>query len=66
MSNIRPVPFSLWEHSKGQTYRVVSLTNMTATDVRYPKTVVYENTETGELWSRPLSEWHTSMTLIEE
>ena len=66
LAYMHPVAFSLWEHTVGTTYRVVSLTNMTATDERYPKTIVQENTETGELWSRPLSKWHASMTLIED
>jgi hypothetical protein len=64
-SIIPPREGSMWEHTKGGLYKVKLLTNMTATDVRYPKTVVYENTDTGELWSKPLSGWHTSMTYIE-
>ena len=59
---IYPVTHSLWEHKKGNVYRVLMLTNMTATDGRYPKTISYENIDTGERYSRPLKQWHSSMT----
>lgn len=56
---------SVWEHHPtGNIYRVLLITNQqTQRPDKYPITVVYENTNTGTTWSRPLSEWHRSMSL---
>lgn len=55
---------SLWRHSSGRCYRVLMLTNQEADNPKYPVTVVYRGTN-GRVWSRPLSDWHRSMTFIE-
>lgn len=53
-----------WHHTNGNIYCVRSITNQGSTSTRYPETVVYEGTN-GKLWSRPVSEWHRSLTLLE-
>lgn len=51
-----------WTHSNGAVYTVESITNIDSTNqARYPTTVVYRGTN-DKLWSRPLSDWHRSMT----
>ena len=63
---IKPEKWSLWEHNNGILYRVLMLTNVdTERPDQYPVTVVYENAVTGSVWSRPLTEWHRSMTLYQ-
>ncbi|NUY43472.1 hypothetical protein HZS35_18150 [Pantoea brenneri] len=42
------------------------LTNTTSTKAEYPPTVVYRNADTRTDWSRPLSDWHRSFTLVSE
>jgi hypothetical protein len=34
-------------------------------NARYPETVVYRSDANGNVWARPLSDWHRSMTLCE-
>lgn len=55
---------SVWTHDKtGNNYCVVMLTNIGTTQPdRYPVTVVYQNVLSDTLWSRPLTDWHRSMT----
>lgn len=61
-----PTKGSLWLHEKSANkYRVITITNLHATDKRYPVTVVYKGHD-GKLWSRPLSEWSNSMILVKE
>lgn len=55
---------SLWKHTNGNIYRVLFLTNTAALFPEiYPITVVYKGMN-GNVWSRPLSDWHRSMTII--
>lgn len=61
-----PKIWSLWQHKNGIIYRVINLANMASTNEHYPKTVVYENVQTGSVWSRPLDSWHRSFTHIEQ
>ena len=60
-----PASNTLWKHSKGATYKVLMITNE-ATDkpIEYPITVVYQDTETNKVWSRPFIKWHESMTSL--
>ena len=59
--------WSIWEHHSGRTYRITGFSNLQSTDLeRFPKTVIYENCADGEAWSRSISDWHESMTLIED
>jgi hypothetical protein len=57
-----PSEGSVWQHRNGNRYLVLAIANH-ASDrpERYPKTVVYQGAN-GNIWSRPLSDWHRSMT----
>jgi len=61
---IDPKPNDIWMHSNGILYRVIMLTNMQSKKEKYPPTVVYETISNGNVWSRPLSDWHRSMTFV--
>lgn len=57
---------SRWTHSNGNTYTVFLITNEhSENQERYPTTVVYIDCN-GTTWSRPLSDWHRSMTKKED
>lgn len=56
-----PAIGSVWMHRNGNLYRVLFLTNGSDRPATYPRTVVYEG-ENGARWSRPLADWHRSMT----
>ena len=59
-------PLSRWAHSNGSTYAVLLITNENSEDQdHYPTTVVYRDYD-GRTWSRPLSDWHRSMTKMED
>lgn len=57
-----------WEHREsGTEYELLYITNRDATDERrseYPLTAVYENTESGEIWSKPLGRFLNSMKRV--
>lgn len=56
---------SEWEHSNGNRYIVGLITNEHSTNhEKYPITIVYRGKLNCKLWSRPLHDWHRSMTLI--
>ncbi len=56
---------SVWQHRNGAKYRVKEFTNLGTNDhEKYPITVVYENVDNGTVWSRPLHDWHRSMTWL--
>lgn len=65
MSNL-PKVGSVWRHRNGAEYRVIHLANFYSSDVRYPLTVVYQGVVNGKVWSRPMDQWHLSMTLVAE
>lgn len=54
----------IWEHHSGKRYRVLLITNETATKDNYPVEVVYRCLEHGHIYSRPLDEWHMSFTEV--
>jgi len=56
-----PEAGDLWRHRNGNMYRVLMLANR-PNEERYPTTVVYETVANGNLWTRPLSDWHRSFT----
>ena len=59
-------PLSRWKHSNGSTYAVILITNEhSETQDRYPTTIVYRDCN-YEVWSKPLSDWHRSMTKMED
>lgn len=57
---------SVWEHRNGNRYQVIQVANncFAHFSQHYPVTVVYKGMD-GKVWSRPLSDWHQSMTLVE-
>lgn len=55
-------PLSRWRHSNGNIYAVVLIANEYSD---YPTTVVYRDYD-GRTWSKPLSDWHRSMTKMED
>jgi hypothetical protein len=56
-----PAPGSSWQHTNGNRYTVLAISNGDSTRPdEYPVTVVYQGAD-GKLWSRPLSRWHASM-----
>ena len=58
-----PKPGEVWRHHNGQEYEVLLITNEhTSRPAQYPVTVVYKNVRIGSIWSRPLHDWHRSMT----
>lgn len=59
-------PLSRWRHSNGNIYAVILIANEHSENQdRYPTTVVYRDYD-GKTWSRPLSDWHRSMTKMED
>ncbi len=63
---IVPVVGSKWRHSNGAEYEVVTIANADSVNLAdYPVTIVYRGSN-GKVWSRPINEWHRSMTLIPE
>jgi hypothetical protein len=51
---------SLWQHTNGNRYVVLYITNTAYRHPNYPITVVYQNTDNGTVWSRPLADWERS------
>lgn len=59
-----PSPGSVWSHTNGNRYTVICIANeFTERPDQYPQTVVYQG-ENGRIWSRPVSDWARSMTLV--
>lgn len=57
-----PAVESHWFHRNGLEYEVVGFTNSKTTNPdKYPVTIIYSG-KNGNMWSRPLSDWHRSMT----
>jgi hypothetical protein len=52
-----------WKHRNGLVYEVILITNIESTNPKYEKQVVYKG-ENGNIWSRPLNDWHRSFTKI--
>ena len=59
------VPGSRWRHHSGREYTVLMLTNEHSTRPdEYPVYVSYVGADNGHAWTRKLSDWHRSMTLV--
>lgn len=57
---------SLWVHTNGNKYTVICIANEYSENlIKYPITVVYRG-ENNRIWSRPLNDWHRSMTLLRD
>lgn len=55
---------SIWTHTNGNRYQVVLFTNIeTSNTDKYPTTVVYQNVHNLKCYSRPVADWHRSMTI---
>lgn len=67
-SELKPVlPSTLWQHYNGNKYEVLLLSNTESErQEKYPTTVVYRNISNRNIYSRKLSDWHRSMTHVEE
>jgi len=65
MSDDTPKPRQVWRHRNGILYEVLMLANEHSDDQAiYPTTVVYRTCSfSARVWSRPLNDWHRSMTL---
>lgn len=61
---ITPLCNTIWTHRNGNKYKVLAITNL-PDEERYPKTVVYQGIVNEALWSRPVSDWHRSMSPVE-
>ena len=62
--NTAPEIGSYWQHRNGVVYEVLMITNADSSKPEYPPTVVYQGAVNRKLWSRPVADWHRSMTLI--
>lgn len=58
-----PAVASRWRHTNGREYLVAAITNEGNNHPDHPVTVLYRG-DNGRFWSRPLSDWRRSMTLI--
>lgn len=57
-----PVIKSWWKHRNGNNYQVIMIANaFTDNEEKYPVTIIYKGLN-GRVWSRPLSDWHRSMS----
>lgn len=59
----RVLPHTHWQHYNGTRYTVIGIANVDSTNPAYVETVVYCGHK-GKLQTRPLSDWHRSMTHI--
>lgn len=66
MSFVKPQIGSVWLHTSTKVYKVLHYTNENTVNPKYPTTIVYMGVKNEEIWSRPLADWHRSMTLIQE
>ncbi len=55
---------SIWQHTNGQRYSVFAIANDRSIRAEYPPTIMYRNVDNGRVYSRPLSDWHRSMTEV--
>ena len=56
-----PEPDTHWVHRNGNVYEVLHIANHASDRPEYPKLVVYQG-DNGNVWARPLSDWHRSFT----
>ena len=55
----------VWQHTNGGEYRVLFVTNTHNPREDHPPDVIYETLrDPARKWSRPLSDWHRSFTLL--
>lgn len=56
-----PKPKTQWKHRNGNVYTVLMIANEHSERPQYAPTVVYQGPN-GNVWARPASDWHRSMT----
>lgn len=61
-----PAPGSIWRHYNGLEFKVLFITASNADHPEYPAHVVYKGLHNGKKWTRPLHDWHRSMTFESE
>jgi hypothetical protein len=60
-----PNTLSVWKHYNNNYYRVLMMCNIDSRNQsRYPTSVVYQG-QNGNIWSRPLGDWHRSMATVD-
>ena len=60
----KPLIGSKYKHRNGGEYEVIMFTNEQSGNARYIPTVVYKTIANGNTWSRPISDWDRSFTLL--
>lgn len=60
------IPGTVWRHYSGRKYIIIALANKTFANPRYPTTVIYKGLTNDNIWTRPSSDWHRSMTKVED
>lgn len=55
-------PECTYTHKRGGTYRIIGISNTSSEDPDYPATVIYENIDTKELWSKKPERFADGMT----
>lgn len=61
-----PAPGSIWQHTNGNRYCVLMITNADSDKEKYQPSVVHRNVFNGKTYSRELSDWHRSMSRVVE
>jgi len=59
-------PNTVWQHSNGNLYSILVVTNLHSQNPNYTPVVVYQGSSNGHIWSRPIEDWFRSFTLIEK
>jgi hypothetical protein len=60
----QPSTDDIWRHKRhGNEYAIVAVANLNATRPDFMATVVYRDLD-GNVWSRPLHEWHDSFEFV--
>ena len=62
-ANEELTPGSCWRHRNGNMYTIVTVANMNSKRLSYPPTVVYMGVN-GNIWSRPVKDWFSSMEKV--
>lgn len=58
----KPDMHTTWQHTNGVVYEVIGYANLKSTNLsKYPVSIIYKNMK-GDVWVRPLSDWHRSFT----
>lgn len=61
--NALPKQGERWKHRNGLVYEIIAIANIKHIHELHPITVVYKGITNGHIWTRKLSDWHSSMIL---